>query len=102
MRVKTAQPAKAVCAHADALQIRQHNAAGVADDDVLDITVAIDQDADLAIDFVRCFRELPREFLRDDLARRDAPVVKLFEAVNLIMLESLYVSFDIANSSFLH
>ena len=51
---------------------------------------------------MRDFRKLPREFLRDNLMRRDTPVVKFFKALNLIVLESLYIPFDIANSFFLH
>ncbi|MEK6301362.1 MAG: hypothetical protein AABO41_11615 [Acidobacteriota bacterium] len=99
--VKTAQPAKTIRAHTNALQVGKNNAVGVSNDDVLDVSVSIDQYAYLPVELVRCFRELTGEFLSDDLTRRNAPLVELFEAVNLIGLESLKVPFDVANGSFL-
>jgi hypothetical protein len=87
--MKTSQSPKAVGSHSDALQIRQDYAAGIAYDYVLDVPVSVYQYTDLAMNLVRCFAELARKLLRDDLARGDSPLVELFEAVNLIWLESL-------------
>ncbi len=102
MRVKTPQPAETLLAYAHALEVGQHDRARVAYDYVLDVARAIHQHAYLPAYFVRDFRELPRELLRDDLVRRDAPVVKLFQALNLVLLETLKITLNIANSYLLH
>ena len=101
MRMQTAQAAKARFADTHAFQIRQHDAVRVADDDRFDITIAIDQHADLAIEFVRKFCELARKFLGDDFARRYAPVIQLFKPLHLIVFKSLNVAFDVTNNAFL-
>ena len=86
VRVQAAKPAKASLAHAHAFQIGQDYAARVAYDDIFDVAASIDEHAYLPVDFVRSFGHLARKFLRDDLARRDAAVIKLFEALNLVVL----------------
>jgi hypothetical protein len=58
----------------------------IADHYVFDVPVSIDQDAYLPVDLARGFRELTREFVGHDLARRNSPLVEFFEAVNLIRL----------------
>jgi len=89
MGVKAPQPAKPICAHSYTFEVRQHDASGVANNDVLDVTVSIYKHPYLTVNLVRCFRELARKLLGDYLARRDPPLVKLFETVNLIRLKSL-------------
>jgi hypothetical protein len=89
VRVQTAQPAKAIGAHSHALQIRKHNAASIPDDYVFYIAVAIHENSNLSANLVRSLRKLARKLLSDDLAWRDSPRVKLFEAMDLVRLESL-------------
>ena len=99
--MQAAQPAKPISTQSHAFQIRKHDAASVTDDHVLDVSVPIDEHADLAMNLVRCFGQLTRELLGDYLPRRDAPLIEFFEAMYLICLEPLQVTFDIANSYFL-
>ena len=82
----TAQPAKAIRADARSLQVRQFNAARIADDDVFDITLAINQCADLPARLMREFGHLSRKLWRHDLMRRDPPRVELLDPAQLIRL----------------
>jgi hypothetical protein len=66
---------------------------------VLDVALAINQRADLPPGLVREFRELAREFGRDDLLRRNAPRVELLDAAQLVGLETLRVAFYVADTS---
>ena len=84
-----------------ALEVRKDNAASISDDDMFDVAFSVYKHAHLPVDLVRQFGELPRELLSDDLPRRDASLVELVEALNLIRLQSLYVSFDGAYNSLL-
>jgi hypothetical protein len=68
---------------------------------MLDIAIAVDQRADLTVYFARQFGQMAGEFLSDDLARRDATLVEFFQSLNLARLESLKVSFDVADDGFL-
>lgn len=86
MRVDGAQAAEATLADARAFEVGPLDAAGVADDDRLDVTLAVDERADLPPRLVRKLGELARELGRDDLLRRDAPRVELFDAPKLIRL----------------
>ncbi|HLG13616.1 MAG TPA: hypothetical protein VJH03_03700 [Blastocatellia bacterium] len=66
---------------------------------MFNVAVPVDEDADLPVDLVRQLRELPCEFLGDDLPGRDAPREQFFEAVKLTALEPLRLPFDITNNS---
>ncbi|HXG64572.1 MAG TPA: hypothetical protein VNO70_05665 [Blastocatellia bacterium] len=79
--MQAAQSAKTALAHTDALEVGQNNSMSIADDDILNVAVAVDQHADLPVDFMGDFRKLAGKLLRDNLARRDAPLVELFQAV---------------------
>ena len=85
-------------AHSCALEIWQDNAPGVANDDELHISASVYEDANLSIDFTRDFGEMARKLLSHDLAGMNAPLVKLFQAVDLARLEALQVPFDIYGS----
>src|SRR5262249_28464089 len=61
--------------------------------------LAINQNADLAVQFMGEFSELSRELLGNDFARRDPPVVKLLEPLDLVVLQALDVSFYIGDSA---
>jgi hypothetical protein len=73
--VQAAQSSKAPFADANALEVRQNDAPGVADHDVFDVALSVYENSDLSINLVREFGQLPREFLRDNLPWRYAPFV---------------------------
>jgi hypothetical protein len=99
MGMQAAKSAEASLSHAHSFKVREDNAASVSHDYVFDVAFSVYKDAYLAINLMRQFSQLPRELLSDDLPRRDAPLVELVEALNLIRLQSLNVSFDAANNS---
>ena len=99
MRVYAAKPAKAVGGDARAAQVGEFDATSVADDDVFDVTFAVNQDSDLAAGFMREFRKLAREFRRDDLLRRDAAGVQLFDAAKLVRFQTRSIALYGANVS---
>jgi hypothetical protein len=84
--VDGAQAAEAALADARALEVGPLDAARVADDDRLDIALAVDERADLPPRLVRKLGELARELGRDDLLRRDAPRVELLDTPELVGL----------------
>jgi hypothetical protein len=86
VRVYGAQAAESALADARALEVGPLHAARVADDDVLDVALAVDERAYLPPRLVRKLGELPRELGRDDLLRRDAPRVELLDAPKLVRL----------------
>jgi hypothetical protein len=94
-----AQTAKTPLADARALQIGPLDAPRVADDDGLDVALAVYERAELAARLVRQFRELARELRGDDLLRRDAPRVELFDAPKLVRFQSLRVALYVADCS---
>jgi hypothetical protein len=75
MSVDTAQPAKTIGAHTHSLKIWQYDAARIAHDYVLDVAVSVDKHPHLAMNLVRRFRQLAREFLRYDLPWWDPPLI---------------------------
>ena len=78
---KSSKPARR---DANTFEVGQLDAAVVADHDVLDVSLAIDECADLSVCFVRQFAELASKFMCDDLVWRYAPSVQLFYAPQLI------------------
>src|SRR6266849_1126075 len=92
MRMHAAQPPKAMACHTHALEVRQFNPARVANNHKFDIALAINECADLAASFVRQLAKLTREFGRDDLMRRDAPLIQLFNTPQLVRLQTLCVA----------
>ena len=101
VRVDGAQAAEAVGADARALQVGPLDAARVADGDVLDVALAVDEGAELAARLVREFGELARELGRDDLLGRDAARVELFDAPELVRLEPLGVAVNLCDDCYL-
>jgi hypothetical protein len=99
VRVDGAQAAEATLADARALEVGPLDAARVADDDRLDVALAVDERADLAPRLVRELGELARELGRDDLLRRDAARVELLDAPKLVGLEPLRVALYVADDS---
>ena len=84
MCVYAAEAAEPARGDADAFEIRKLDAFIIADHDVLNVALAIDEGADLPACFVREFAQLPGEFRGDDLIGRYAPGIQLFYAPQLI------------------
>jgi hypothetical protein len=84
--VDGAQAPEATFADARALEVGPFDAARVADDDRLDVALAINERAYLSARLMRKLRELARELWRDDLLRRDAARVELLDATELVGL----------------
>jgi hypothetical protein len=97
VRVDAAQPAKAIRRDALATEVWQLDPLGVADCDVLDVALAINEHTDLSSGLVREFGELAREFGRDDSLRRNAPRVEFLNAAQLVGLETLRVAVYVAD-----
>src|SRR5215510_15874281 len=98
VRVQAPQPVEARMAQARTILRRQHDLGRVADDDVGDVTFAVNQYAHLSADFVRDFSKLAREFRSDDLGRRDASLIHLFQPPQLIRFQPQCLAFDLRNS----
>ena len=79
VRVHEAKPAEAPLGGAEAPDVRQHQLAGVADDDVVDLARAMDEHADLAARLDAGLDERARELGRRDVRRGDAPAVDALE-----------------------
>jgi hypothetical protein len=82
--VHTSESAKSLSGHANTAKVRHLNALRIADHYVFDVTLPIDQGTYLPISFVRELRQLACELLSDDLMRRDATLIELFDAPDLI------------------
>ncbi|HVS20572.1 MAG TPA: hypothetical protein VHD88_01925, partial [Pyrinomonadaceae bacterium] len=57
-----------------------------------DVALSIDQRADLTPDFMRQLAKLAGKFCGDDLVRRNATLVELFNAPQLVWLKTLRVA----------
>jgi hypothetical protein len=67
MRVNAAKPAKPVCRNARPAKIRHLDLFRCSDDDVFDLTFAVQENANLSVCIVGDLRHLPSELRRDDL-----------------------------------
>ena len=81
VRVQTTHAVKARLPQTRTILRGQDNLAGVADDDGFDMAFTVDQHADLPANFVRNFRQLSSEILRDDFLWRNAALEHLFQAL---------------------
>src|SRR5215471_18529363 len=102
MSMKATQSSKSITAHSHTLEVRQYDAVSISNNHVLDIAVTVHKYANLPMNLVRRLRKLARKFLCNDLPRWDSPLEKLFEAMNVVWLESLKIPVDITNGLFLH
>ena len=82
--MNTTKPTKSSRSDANAFEVRQLDTAVVADHHVLNVTLAIDECADLSACFVRQFAQLASKLRGDNLVGRYAPSVQLFNAPQLI------------------
>ena len=98
VRVHEPQPAQAALAGAGAAHVGQLEAARVADDHRLDVALAVEEHADLAVRLVRDLAEVPRQLGRDDRAGVDAAAVGAAEGVELGGLEAEGVPEDVLHS----
>jgi len=99
VRVHATQPAKALWPSTHAPKIGQLDAMRVSDDDVFDVAFAVHERADLTARLMRQFGNLTREFRRDDLLRRDPPLVELGDATQLIGFQTGGVAVYLADLS---
>jgi len=67
MSVNTAQTTETVYRNASALEVWELNATGIAYHNMLDIALAIDQNADLPVGLMRKLAKLSCKLRRDDL-----------------------------------
>ena len=74
------------------------NLAGVTDDYAFDVPLAIDQHTDLTAYLVRDFSQLACKLLRDNFSGRDAALVHLFQALQLIGLQPQCLAFNLWNN----
>src|SRR6185437_1564339 len=79
---------------AQAADLRQVDARGVADEDVLDLAAPVDQDANLTLDLARDVPQEGRQLGRSDLRGLQAPPVDPLQRVLLARLEADDVSGD--------
>ena len=84
MCVHAAQSAKPSGSNANTFEVGQFDTTIVAHHHVLDMSLAIDECADLPSRFVRQFAQLASEFRSDYLVWRYAASVQLFDAPQLI------------------
>ena len=82
--MNTTKPAKSSRSDAHTFEIRQLDTAIVANHHVLNVTLAVDECADLSACFVGQFAQLASKLRGDDLVGRYASSVQLFDAPQLI------------------
>ena len=87
MGVHIAQAAQAVGSGAKASDVGQEDALVITDHDVSNGTLAVNQHADLAIEFLRQFAEVAPEFLSDDLLRRYFAAVDVLKTPDLVRFQ---------------
>src|SRR6187549_1820899 len=79
MRVNEAEPAETSLRRAETSDVREHQLARIADDDVVDLTRSMDQHPDLAARLDARGDERTRELGRRDVGRGNAPAVDPLE-----------------------
>jgi hypothetical protein len=75
--------------------VRQIDPVGVSDDDVLHLALAVQQDADLAVDALGNLGEMASEVGADYFVRRDSPPVGIAQEPKLACLQSEGVAVDV-------
>ena len=85
MRVNAPEAAKSVFRHTCPAEIRQFDLLRRADHDVLDLPLAVEQDADLPPCLVRKLGHLPGKLRRHDLILSHTPGAELLDTPKLIL-----------------
>src|SRR5687768_1236641 len=98
MRVHATQAAKATRCYTGTLKIGKLDPPRIPHDHILDISLAIHQNADLPSRFMGQLSQLPREFRRNNLMWRNASRIKLLYAAQLIRLQALSIPQRVMNS----
>jgi hypothetical protein len=80
------ETAKAFVGNAGASEIRHLDSLGSANHHIFNLPFSIYENTDLPSGFKRNFRQLPRQFRRDNLFRGNAASGKFFYPPQLIML----------------
>ncbi|GMU57956.1 MAG: hypothetical protein AMXMBFR33_71020 [Candidatus Xenobia bacterium] len=93
MGVQEAQAPETRLAHPVAAHLGQSDLAGIAHDQVLDASTAVDEQADLASELSRQLAQTPRQLDRDHLVGRNAPLGKFLEPLNLAGFQAENVAF---------
>ncbi len=88
VRVHQAQAAQPDLAGARAPDVGQREARGVADDDLRDVPLAVEEDADLPVRFSGELGEVPGELGAHDLGAAGAPAVGVAKLLELALLEA--------------
>ncbi len=101
MGVHEPQSAQASFARASAADVRQIDAAGVSDENRLDLALPGEQDAELAVQLEGQLGEVTRQLRAAELARRDAPSVGGAEPVELTLLQAQDVAGEISDGCLL-
>jgi hypothetical protein len=97
MRVEATEAPEAPFGDPLPLQIGEHDLSGIADAHPFHLTLAVDEDSDLAADLSRELGELPRELLGHEVVWGQTPLVELLEAVAIAGLEPDDVALDAMN-----
>ena len=92
--MNVAQSAQPVGGGAKTSGVGQEDALVVADHDVHDGALAVDQHADLTVEFLRQFTKVAAEFLGDDLLRRHLAAIDVFKALDLVRFQPCDVAMD--------
>jgi hypothetical protein len=94
VRVDQPQAAEPTAPGADATDLGQVDARGIADEDVLDLAAPADQDPDLPLDLARDAAQVRGELCRRDFSGTEPPPVNAFERVFLAGLEPRDIAAD--------
>ena len=98
VRVHEPEAAQAALPGAAAADVGQLELARVADDDGLDVALAVEEHANLAVGLARDLGQVARELGRDNRAGVDAAAVGAAEGVELGGLEAEGVAEDVLHS----
>jgi hypothetical protein len=90
--VHTTQAAKPISGNAHPFEVGQLDLARIAHNHKLNITLAIDEHADLPASFVGKFANLTSKFRRHDLVWRNAALVEFLDPPQLVWLKTLCVA----------
>jgi hypothetical protein len=93
-QTQTAQP---FASKGIVLQVRDQDTFFGTDDDLLDSTVAVDQQANLAVQFQREFNQAGSQFGRTAFICRDTASVESFDCLKLTLLQTCKVSIEFVN-----
>lgn len=98
MRVYTSQTAETIGRRTSTPEVGHLDLLRRADHYVFDVTLAVEQNADLTSGLVRDLGHLSSKFLRNDLCLRNASRRKTFYALYLVLFQPLYEARDVTDN----